>query len=404
MKTEFRVMKLSELKPAEYNPRKISDIALEGLENTIEEFGLVQNLVWNKRTGNLVGGHQRMKVLTGKHVEDAMVCIVDLPEEKEKALNIALNNPHISGEFDDDGLQELLGEIADDDAQLLRDIHLDRLMDDVVDDIGGEEGEEELIPLPEDPISKLGDLWILGGHRLLCGSSTEHSDVMRLIGEDSASCMWTDPPYGVDYVGKTKEAKTIKNDGAKGLKKLLDGAFGLAFEYVLRPNSAVYVAHPPGPNFLVFYEALGVAGFTYKQMLMWAKSSFAMGRSDYHYQHEPIWYGCKPGDGRFGRMFEGDGWFGDHSQSSVFNVDKPRVNKEHPTMKPVELVVKMIINSSRVDDFVYEPFCGSGSTLIACEQTRRGCLGIELDPAYCDVIVARWERHTGLKAALVGSE
>ena len=355
-------MKLSELNPAAYNPRKITDEALDGLENTIEEFGLVQNLVWNERSKNLVGGHQRMKVLIRQKVTEAMVCVVDVSPEREKALNVALNNPHIAGTFDD-GLQDLLREIQEEDASLFRDVHLDKLLK---EEGVGTPDEDEIPDVPEVAVSKAGDVWLLGDHRLMCGSSTERADVEKLVGDRHAVCMWTDPPYGVDYVGKTKDAKTIKNDGAKGLKDLLMGAFGLANSCALAPGSAVYVAHPQGPNSFVFYDALETNEFKNRQMLIWVKNTFALGRSDYHYQHEPIWYGFKPGDSGFGRMHGGSGWHGDHAQSSIFEVNKPSRNGVHPTMKPVALVVAMISNSSRPMDWIYEPFGGSGTTLIAC--------------------------------------
>lgn len=395
----YVVMKLADLNPAQYNPRKITEEALGGLENTIEEFGLVQNLVWNKRTGNLVGGHQRMKALSNQNITEAMVCVVDLSLEREKALNVALNNPHIAGTFDD-GLQDLLRDIRDNDTHLFRDIHLDKLLK---DEASGTPDEDDVPEPPEEPVSKLGDLWILGEHRLLCGSSTEHSDVMRLIGDRHAVCCWTDPPYGVDYVGGTKEKKTIKNDGKEGLPDLLNGCFKLAFDYVMAPGSAIYVAHPDVHQW-TFHKALETSEFKFRQMLIWAKNTFALGRRDYHYSHEAIWYGYKPSDETFGRMHGGSGWHGDHSQGTVFQVDKPKRNGEHPTMKPVALVVKMLSNSTRPLDWVYEPFCGSGTTLIACEQLGRRCMGMELDPVYVDVIVKRWEEQTGQKAVLEGSQ
>lgn len=404
VETTWETMKLTKLNPAEYNPREITDEALIGLENSLEEFGLVQNLVWNRRTGNLVGGHQRMKVMVGKGLTEGMVCVVDMSLKREKALNVALNNPHISGTFSS-GLQELLEEIRDDDMHLFRDVHLDKLL---AEEGGGTPDEDEIPDVPEVAISKLGDVWLLGDHRLMCGSSTEHGDVMKLVGDRHAVCMWTDPPYGVDYGNRPNASKTrtshIANDKESDLPALLKGAFELACEYVIAPGSPVYVAHPAGRNAEIFYSSLEKAGFQFRQALIWVKDKFSFGRSDYHYRHEPIWYGFKKGDERFGRLNDGIGWHGDHSQTTVFDMPRPKVSVEHPTMKPVALVVKMVANSSRPLDWVYEPFCGSGTTLIACEQLGRRCMGMELDPLYCDVIVKRWEEQTGKTAVLEGSQ
>lgn len=388
----YKRMEIKDLNPAEYNPREIDDEELEGLTASVEEFGLVEPLVWNKRTGNLVGGHQRLKVLLAQGVPKAMVSVVDLSLEREKALNVALNNPHIQGRFSD-GLQDLLREIKADDRHLFRDVALDKLLEDEARSLGS--GLDDAPPCPDEPVTKPGDIWLLGEHRLLCGSCTEHSDVTHLQGEiEGARCMWTDPPYGVDYKGGT--GKTIKNDTKEGLRKLLDHAFKLAFDYVLYPGSAVYVAHATATR-MTFDIALMQAGFLMRQGLIWVKDSLVLGHSDYHYKHEPIWYGFKPGDGRFGRG-GAEGWHGDNKQTTVFEHPKPKRSSEHPTMKPVRLVAEMIANSTRVNDWVYEPFCGSGSTLIACQSLGRRCLAMELDPGYCDVIVERWQNVTGGQA------
>jgi DNA modification methylase len=231
--------------------------------------------------------------------------------------------------------------------------------------------------------------------------------------------MWTDPPYGVDYSKKNEAMNRLKrsvmegsptaNTGAisgdgSGFAEVLKGAMKLAFENVLAPSSAIYVAHPQGKNQFSFYRILEESGFVFRQALIWVKNNFTLVPTDYRYQHEPIWYGQKPGESRFGRMHGGIGWHGDNSQSSILKFDMPLSSKLHPTMKPVALVVLMVTNSSRPLDWVYEPFCGSGTTLIACEQLGRRCMGMELDPLYCDVIVKRWEEQTGKKAILEGSQ
>jgi site-specific DNA-methyltransferase (adenine-specific) len=205
--------------------------------------------------------------------------------------------------------------------------------------------------------------------------------------------MWTDPPYGVDYVGKTAESLTIQNDGADGLPDLLAGAFAVA-TIALKPGAPVYVAHPPGALQRDFINAFGQAGWLWRQSLIWVKDSFALGRSDYHYRHEPISYGFTPGgDGRLGRG--GERWCGDNAQDSVFEVPKPTRNGDHPTMKPVELIAAMLRNSCPKGGLVYEPFGGSGSTLLAAHQLGATAAVVELDPRYVDVIYRRYQHAVG---------
>lgn len=205
----------------------------------------------------------------------------------------------------------------------------------------------------------------------------------------------------MDYVGKTDQALTIKNDGADGLPALLAGAF-TALTGAAAPGAAIYIAHPAGPLSVVFALAFQAAGWSLRQTLVWDKGTLALGHSDYHYRHEPILYGyTSGGTGRRGRG--GLGWFGDNAQVSVLCVPKPKANRDHPTMKPVELITICLANSTPVNGLVLDPFGGSGSTLMACEQLgRRGRL-IELDPRYVDVICRRWQEHTGHTPVLESS-
>lgn len=216
--------------------------------------------------------------------------------------------------------------------------------------------------------------------------------------------MWTDPPYGVSYVGKTRDAKRIKNDTAEGLVELLTNAFVNA-KFVCEEGAPWYCAHPAGAKAQIFMDVFFAAGIQVHEGLVWVKDVFVLGHSDYHYQHEPILYGYMPGEGRSGRGdHEGSRWYGDNAQTSVFNVPRPKRSEAHPTMKPVELVAIGLRNSTPHGGLVYDPFLGSGTTLIAAEQLGRVCYGLELDPAYCDVIVQRWESLTGNKAVLQAKE
>ncbi len=213
--------------------------------------------------------------------------------------------------------------------------------------------------------------------------------------DEQAELLWTDPPYGVRYQGKTEKALRIDNDGAAGLEALLSESFAAA-DSALSPGARLYVAHPAGELSLTFGRCFVGQGWRLRQTLVWVKDAFVLGRSDYHYRHEPIYYGHKPGEGRIGRGARG--WFGDNAQDSVIEVARPRASREHPTTKPPELVERCLRNSTRRGDLVLDPFAGSGSTLVACESSGRAARLLEADPRYCDVIVARWERLTGGRA------
>jgi DNA modification methylase len=244
--------------------------------------------------------------------------------------------------------------------------------------------------------TKPGDLWLLGPHRVLCGDPTVPGDVERLMEGTTASILWTDPPYGVDYVGKTKRALTIENDGAADLPELLR-RFMAAATGVLEPSSPFYIAAPAGPLFAVFLKTVAEAGWRYHQEIVWRKDQMVLGHSDYHYIHEPLLYGYLPGRGRPGRgSHVGTRWFGDHSQVSVIDCPRPKRSEEHPTMKPVALIERCLHNSSRPGSNVLDPFGGSGSTLIACEQAGRVAYLCEIDPRYVDVTCRRYQEHTGI--------
>ncbi len=263
-------------------------------------------------------------------------------------------------------------------------------------------GDPEDVPdLPAEPVTQSGDLWLLGQHRLLCGDATKREEVVRLMVGERASCLWTDPPYGVSYTGRTKDALIIANDDAEGLEGLLRAAFTHVTD-VLVPGAAFYIAHPAGPLSLVFLQAVTDLGWKLRQTLVWVKDRLVLGHSDYHYRHEPILYGVLPGGGRRGRGAAG--WYGDDAQTSVFAVARPSASPDHPTSKPVALVVAMLGNSTMPKDLVVDPFGGSGSTLIACEQLGRRARLLELDPRYCDVVVNRWEALTGQTAERVSAD
>lgn len=399
---EIKVIPVDQINPAPYNPRKDlkpGDPEYEKLKRSIEEFGFVEPLVWNRRTGNLVGGHQRLKVLLEQGVTEVECSVVDLDETKEKALNIALNK--IEGDWDMPKLKDLLEELdtGEFDIELTGfDIdEIEKLMTSFLADGEVKEDEFDLdkeLESIEEPITQRGDCWRLGRHRLLCGDATLLSDVEKLMDGQLADMVFTDPPYNVDYEGKTSQRLKIQNDkmANETFYNFLYDAF-VNYYAVSKPGSAIYICHADteGVN---FRTAMVNSGWALKQCLVWVKNTIVMGRQDYHWQHEPILYGWKPGAAHR--------WFGDRKQSTVWNYDKPTRNAEHPTMKPIVLPARAINNSCPANGIVIDFFGGSGSTLLAAEQTRRTCFMMELDPKYCDVIVKRWEQFTGQKAVKEG--
>lgn len=333
--------------------------------------------------------------------DEAARCeIITCDDATARRINLVDNRSAELGTYDEQALAELIkAALADGDLEGTGydDAYLSDLLaglGDALEPPAALTDVDDAPPPPNDPISKPGDVWLLGPHRLLVGDSTDIAAVEEMFDHAVADCMWTDPPYGVQYVGKTAEALTIQNDGGDNLPELLAGAFATATA-VLRPGAAVYIAHPDNGR-RTFQDAFEAAGWSFRQNLVWVKDQMALGWADYHYQHEPILYGytaAPAGSGRLGRG--GDRWYGDDTQTTVFFVDKPQRNGEHPTMKPVELIVKALTNSCPPRGLVFEPFGGSGSTLIAAHSTNRVCYAVELDPKYADVIARRYQEHTG---------
>jgi DNA modification methylase len=346
----------------------------------------------------VVDGHLRIALAMRQNQPTIPVTYVDLSAEEEALILATLDPISAMAGADRDKLDELLRDVSTSDAAVMA------MLSDLAESAGvvgfgateGLTDPDDVPDPPAEPITKPGDLWLLGRHRLLCGDSTKAEDVARLMAGEKATCLWTDPPYGVEYVGKTKDALRLQNDTAAGLRGLLDSSFANAAKSCV-DGAAFYIARPPGALSVTFGNAILDAGWRIHQELQWVKDSMVLGHSDYHIKHETIVFGYMPGGGRRGRG--GDGWYGDNSQTSVFEVDRPKASPDHPTGKPVDLIMQHLANSSRPDDLVIDLFGGSGSTLIACEQTNRRCAMMEIDPTYCDVIVLRWEQFTGLTAS-----
>lgn len=400
MKIRDRIVELRRVSPKELRPnpknwRTHPKQQRDVLKGLLAEVGIADAvLAYDPGDGGglmIIDGHLRAEELAS--MEEVPVLILDVNEQEADKLLATLDPVGALAGKDDEKLIELLKGVETDSEAVLS--MLNELAGrEIIEPFEGLTDPDEAPAPVEEPYVKPGDLWVLGEHRILCGSSTEPGDVDRLMAGEKADAMWTDPPYGVDYVGGTKDKLTIQNDSASDLPDLLRGAFGLA---PLRPGAPFYIAHPAGPQSLEFLLAVVDVGWVIRQGLVWVKNTFVLGRSDYHYRHEPIIYGVVPGaEGRFGRG--GVGWYGDNAQDSVFEVDKPARNAEHPTMKPVELIEAMLRNSATKGSIVYEPFAGSGSTIIACERLGMACRAMEIDPRYVQVAIERWQAFTGRQA------
>ena len=251
---------------------------------------------------------------------------------------------------------------------------------------------EDEVPEEVETRCKKGDIWQLGDHRLMCGDSTVITDVEKLMNGEKADLLLTDPPYNVAYVGKTKDKLTIQNDKQDNTSflKFLTDAFFCAFSF-LREGASFYVWHADSEG-LNFRQAIKTVGLTLKQTLIWVKNSMVMGRQDYQWKHEPCLYGWKEGAAHR--------WYSDRKQTTLLEFDRPTRSEEHPTMKPIALFAYQLQNSTQRGGLVLDLFGGSGTSIIACEQTGRKCYTMELDPHYCDVIIKRWENLTGKEGVL----
>lgn len=424
MRMERRI--LSDLKPAEYNPRiplRPEDKEYQDIKRSIEDNGYLDPIVINY-DGTIIKGHQRRTVMMDLGIKEAEVVVLEIRDKgKEKQANIALNK--ITGRWDDLKLKDLLLDLELNDYDLestgftvdeLDDlcVSLEKDLEAEEDDFDPEEEYNEI----EEPVTQRGDIWILGRHRLMCGDSTSELDVSQLMASEEADLVITDPPYNVNY-----KDGSIKNDNMDegSFEVFLQNAFLAMFEF-MRPGAAAYIFHADSEG-LAFRKSFADAGFKLAECLIWEKNSFVLGRQDYQWRYEPILYGWKEGAAHY--------FIDDRSQDTILLEDeldfesmkkqdlityihqiidsqkdkttvifenKPTKNDVHPTMKPVALIGKLMKNSSKPEWNVLDLFGGSGSTLMAAEQLNRTAFLMELDEKFCDVIVRRWENYTGGKA------
>lgn len=456
------LVRTADLNPYFRNPR-VGNVPL--IVESLRAHGQYKPLVVNRgthtgRPNEVLAGNHLLRAGLEIGLDKMLVHWLDVDDDEAAAIVLVDNRASDKGGYDNVLLAELLEGVPTLDGTGYSEADLRRLLNGLGE--GDEEGLTDPDAVPALPggrrvKTKPGDVYLLGKHRLVCGDS-QLVDTLRLAtGGAEADALWTDPPYGVDYVGKTKDALTIANDGREGLPALLHNLFTAA-KVVLRPGAPVYVAAPPGPDVLDFLVALRTTGFLVRQTLVWVKNAMVLGRSDYQYkhepvilaepvdgpvdplelpdvsqapadvsretsepapgeptldeagvtavdgeplQHEPLLYGFTPaakGSGRLGRG--GAQWYGDNKQTTVFEVPKPSASREHPTMKPTDLIVAQLRNSTVRGDLVLDLCGGSGSTLIAAHRLGLLAAIVEIEPAYCDVICRRWQEFSGVMPIL----
>ena len=389
--------KIGTIRPYEKNPRK-NDDAVQYVANSIKEFGFKVPIVIDS-DGVIVAGHTRYKAAKRLGIEE-VPCIVadDLTKEQIKAYRLADNKVAEKAEWDLEFLSEELDDLFDFDMDRFGfDFEIEE------EEATVEEDDFDATP-PEEPYVKVGDVYQLGRHRLMCGDSTKIDDVAKLMGGELVDMMVTDPPYNValGMGGSVDEARkrhrrtdglVIMNDSMEDgeFYKFLYDFYVCAYS-VMKPGATFYIWHADNEG-LNFRLALKDAGFQLRQTLIWNKNTITLGRQDYQWKHEPCLYGWKDGASH--------NWYSDRKQSTVIDMNKPSKSELHPTMKPVELFDYQIKNSSQKGDSVLDLFGGSGTTLMACEQNGRRSFTMEFDPKYAQVIIERWEQFTGDKAVLL---
>jgi len=385
---EFKKLKIETLIPASYNPRKKlkpGDAEFEKIKNSITEFGYVDPIIVNSDM-TIIGGHQRWSVLKTLGYTEVDCVVVEIDKTKEKALNIALNK--VTGEWN----KELLADLIKDLQSLDYDVAFTGFdppeIDELFNEVHSKETKEDDFNVDEElkapAISKQGDVWLLGRHRLICGDSTKAEVYDTLLEGKKVNLVVTDPPYNVAYEGT---AGTIQNDNMadKDFYNFLLSAYKNMVN-AMADDASIYVFHADTEG-LNFRKAFEDAGLYLSGVCIWAKQSLVLGRSPYQWKHEPVLFGWKK-NGKHK-------WYADRKQSTIWNFDRPKKSELHPTMKPIALIAYPILNSSMTNGLVLDPFGGSGSTLIACEQTNRTCYTIELDEKYADVIVKRYIDQVG---------
>ena len=381
--------KVSELVPYARNARTHSDAQVRQIAASIEEWGWTNPILVDEK-GGLIAGHGRLMAADKLGIKDVPVMVASgWTEAQKKAYILADNQLALNAVWDIEMLSVELKDLEGEFDLDLIGFGEDFLAGMLIDGNEGLTDPDEIPEVPDEPQAKLGDVYKLGKHRLVCGDSTDADAVAKCLNGVEPHLMVTDPPYGVEY--DATKARAVSKDSAKG-KVLNDDRADWREAWALFPGDVCYVWHA-GLRAREVVESLEACDFAMRAQIIWDKGRLVIGRGDYHFQHEPCWYAVRKG--------KKGHYCGDRKQTTVWNIDKPRKSETgHSTQKPVECMRKPIMNNSSPGQAIYEPFCGSGTTLIACEMEGRACHAIELSPAYIDVIIKRWEDFTGEKAEL----
>ena len=399
---------LQDLKPWDKNPR-INEAAVPGVAASIKRFGFASPIIARKENGEVIAGHTRLKAAQSLGIDRVPVRYMDLSEAEAHLLAVADNKLSEKAEWDNGALSEVLASFSLDDAELagFDSAELEKLGAELLGD-DKEAPSDDVPEPPADPVTKLGDVWILGDHRLVCGDSTDRATVARLMGGERAAIMNTDPPYGVSYdnadrpnpgVAKPRVANDELTDGK--LQEFLEKCFTTAVDVALSKNAAWYMWHAHlTQGYFAAAAAAAAADVVLHRQIIWVKPVLLLGRGQYHWKHEPCFMGWVKGH----QPPDYGAGAGERNQTTIWEVGSvsqaERKEFNHATPKPVRLFEIPIIKHTKRGDVCYEPFAGSGPQFMAAEVTGRRCFGIELNPAHCDVIVKRWEDYTGKKATL----
>lgn len=391
----YKTISVKTLVPYARNSRTHSQQQVDKIAASIREFGFLNPIIIDGENG-IVAGHGRVLAAQKLGLKD-LPCIeaAHLTEAQKRAYVIADNRLALDAGWDNELLKV---ELQDLDAQgfdlTLTGFNLDEIGALLEEPTEGLTDPDDIPEVPADPVTVLGDVWVLGKHRIVCGDSTSIDDMEKLTGGNLVDMWLTDPPYNVAYEGKTKDALTIQNDSMDdgSFRQFLCDAYTAA-DAVMKPGAVFYIWHADSEGYN-FRGAAFDAGWKVRQCLIWKKSTMVMGRQDYQWKHEPCLYGWKDGAGHL--------WAADRKQTTILEFDKPSRNGEHPTMKPVALFEYQMLNNTKGGDLVLDSFGGSGTTLIAAEKNGRVAYLMELDPRYVDVAVKRWQDFTGQTATLEG--
>lgn len=400
MAKNIKLKKVEELTPYAKNARTHTEAQIAQIAASIIEFGFTNPILIDGEEG-IIAGHGRLQAAKKLGMKEVPVVVLDhLTPAQKKAYIIADNKLAELAGWDEELLAQELADLKGDDYNLdiigFSDQEVEKLLNSLYEN-GDDEKDNQVPEVQEEAISKSGDVWLLGKHKLICGDSCKGDTYKSLLGEELVDMVFTDPPYNVNYGYTAKDAmryhnaqkpgRTIMNDNlGEGFEKFL---FDACKEMIALTKGALYICMSSS-ELHTLQKAFQDAGGHWSTFIIWAKNTFTLGRADYQRQYESILYGWKEGNDHY--------WCGDRNQGDVWFFNKPLKNDLHPTMKPVELVERAVINSSKTDDIILDAFGGSGSTLIACEKLGRRCRMIELDPKYVDVIIRRWQEYTGQKA------